>query len=264
MSAPTSTVSTSSRSILELQDIYMQFGGLTALANISYEVPRSIIQGVIGPNGAGKSTLFNCITGVLQATSGRVLYEETLLNGKLPHQIAKLGISRTFQHVAIFNAMSVLENVMLGRHPKTRAGFWATGLRLPGMPREEKLIKEKALHFLDFVGLGQEADLPAGSLPLGKQKILEIARALATEPQLLLLDEPAGGLNMRETEDLGELIEAICRQGITVMLVEHDMNLIMDVSHRILVLHYGERLASGTPREIKDNPQVIEAYLGEE
>lgn len=249
---------------LSLHDIHMQFGGVTALHNISYDIPRTIIQGVIGPNGAGKSTLFNCITGVLQPTSGRVVYEDVVLNGKPPHKIARLGISRTFQHVALFNSMTVLENVMLGRHPKTKSGFWATGLRLPGMPREERLIREKALHFLDFVGLSGESNLPAGSLPLGKQKILEIARALATEPQLLLLDEPAGGLNMRETEDLGELIQEICGQGITVMLVEHDMNLIMEISHRILVLHYGEALASGTPREIKDNPQVIEAYLGEE
>lgn len=241
----------------------MQFGGVTALRNISYEIPHGIIQGVIGPNGAGKSTLFNCITGVLHPTMGRAVYEGVVLTGKPPHKIARLGISRTFQHVALFSSMTVLENVMLGRHPKSKAGFWATGLRFPGMPREEKEIRERALHFLDFVGLAKEANHPAGSLPLGKQKILEVARAMATEPQLLLLDEPAGGLNMRETENLGELIQEICGQGITVMLVEHDMNLIMEISQRILVLHYGETLASGTPREIKDNPQVIEAYLGE-
>ncbi len=252
-----------SSTALTLENIHMQFGGVTALRNISYEIPRGIIQGVIGPNGAGKSTLFNCITGVLQPTAGQAVYEGEVLTGMPPHKIAHLGISRTFQHVALFNSMTVLENIMLGRHPKSKAGFWATGLRLPGMPREEKDIHEKAWHYLNFVGLGRQGEHPAGSLPLGKQKMLEIARALATEPKLLLLDEPAGGLNMRETENLGELIQEICGQGVTVMLVEHDMNLIMEISQRILVLHYGETLASGTPREIKDNPQVIEAYLGE-
>ncbi len=159
--------------------------------------------------------------------------------------------------------MTVLENVMLGRHPRTRSGFWAAGLRFPGMRREEDKIAAAAREHLDFVSLADEASLPAGSLPLGKQKILEIARALATEPTLLLLDEPAGGLNMRETEDLGAVIQRIREMGTTVMLVEHDMNLVMDVSDRILVLHYGEYLASGTPAEIKDHPAVIEAYLGE-
>jgi branched-chain amino acid transport system ATP-binding protein len=164
--------------------------------------------------------------------------------------------------VALFQHMSVLETVMLGRHPRTRCGFFATGFRLPGMRREERQIGDSAMEYLDFVGLADSAHQPAGSLPLGRQKILEIARALATEPRLLLLDEPAGGLNMRETEDLGELIQRIRREEITVMLVEHDMNLIMDISDRVLVLHYGEFLASGAPAEIKDHEGVVEAYLG--
>ena len=160
--------------------------------------------------------------------------------------------------------MTVLENVMMGRHPRTRSGFFAAGLRLPGMRSEERLIRAGALEYLDFVGLAGCAKVEAGTLPLGKQKILEIARALATEPRLVLLDEPAGGLNMKETEELGELIQGIRELGVTVMLVEHDMNLIMDISDSVLVLHYGQVLASGTPGEIKENEAVIEAYLGAE
>ena len=249
--------------LLELHDVRMQFGGVTALKDIRYDVSPGIIQAVIGPNGAGKTTLFHCISGLLRPTSGYVALEGNRISGLDPHQIAYRGISRTFQHVALFKSMTVLENVMVGRHPRTRSGFWATGFRFPGMRREESRIMEEARYHLDFVGLSAEARLQAGTLPLGKQKILEIARALATSPRLLLLDEPAGGLNMRETEELGELIQRICRNGITIMLVEHDMNLIMEISERILVLYYGGQLASGTPKEIKDNPEVVKAYLGE-
>jgi branched-chain amino acid transport system ATP-binding protein len=240
----------------------MRFGGVTALRSIHYSVPSGIIQGVIGPNGAGKTTLFHCVSGLLQPSSGTVTFNGESINGLPPHRIARRGISRTFQHVALFQHMSVLENVMVGRHPRTRSGFFSTGFRLPAMRREERRIAEASLGYLDFVGLADSAQLAAGALPLGRQKVLEIARGLATEPRLLLLDEPAGGLNMRETEVLGELIQKIRGEGITVMLVEHDMNLIMDISDRVLVLRYGEYLASGTPSEIKDNPDVIEAYLG--
>jgi branched-chain amino acid transport system ATP-binding protein len=245
-----------------MHDVHMQFGGITALKGIRYDVPPGLIQAVIGPNGAGKTTLFHCISGMLKPTSGQIFFDGQRIDGMLPHRIARFGISRTFQHVALFKSMSVLENVMLGRHPKTRSGFWSTGLRFPAMRREEKRILEEAKSYLDFVGLADTPDLPAGALPLGQQKILEIARALATEPRLILLDEPAGGLNMRETEDLGALIQRICTLGTTVMLVEHDMNLIMEISHRILVLNFGGHLATGTPDEIKDHPAVIEAYLG--
>lgn len=256
-------VETPARPILELRDLQMRFGGVTALKGISASVEPRIIQAVIGPNGAGKTTLFHCISGLLNPTSGQILFQEAPIGGLPPHRIAGLGISRTFQHVALFKSMTVLENVMLGRHPRTRSGFWATGLRLPGMRREERRIKEEARTYLDLVGLGDQAERPAGSLPLGRQKILEIARALSTEPRLILLDEPAGGLNMRETEELGELIQRIAEDGVTVLLVEHDMNLVMEISHRVLVIHYGERLAEGTPDKIKDHPAVIEAYLGE-
>lgn len=249
--------------LLSIRDLTMQFGGITALKSIGYDVPPGIVQALIGPNGAGKTTLFHCISGLLQPTSGFVSFAGEKISGLTPHEIASRGISRTFQHVALFKSMSVFENVMVGRHPRTRSGFWATGFRIPGMLREERRIREEAESYLDFVGLGADAELEAGTLPLGKQKILEIARALATEPRLLLLDEPAGGLNMKETEELGELIRRICSKGITVMLVEHDMNLIMEISERILVLCYGSRLASGTPKEIKDNPEVVKAYLGE-
>jgi branched-chain amino acid transport system ATP-binding protein len=249
--------------ILELREVQMQFGGVTALRGISYGIPSGIIQAVIGPNGAGKTTLFHCVSGLLSPTSGEILFRGRPIGGLLPHRIAELGISRTFQHVALFKSMTVFENVMLGRHPRTRSGFWATGLRFPSMRREERRIAQEAMYYLDFVGLADEAELPAGALPLGKQKILEIARALATEPSLVLLDEPAGGLNMRETEELGDLIRRISETGTTVALVEHDMNLVMEISHRVLVIHYGEHLATGTPDEIKDHPAVIEAYLGE-
>lgn len=252
-----------SSSLLQLEDVRMHFGGVTALKGISYDVPADIIQAVIGPNGAGKTTLFHCVSGLLQPTEGTVSFQGAPISGLLPHEIAERGVSRTFQHVALFKTMTVLENVMVGRHPRSHHGFWSTGLRFPGMRREERHILKTAMSYLDFVGLADEAGLEAGTLPLGKQKILEIARALATEPRLLLLDEPAGGLNMRETEDLGELIQRICGTGTTVMLVEHDMNLVMEISERILVLYYGQVLASGTPGEIKDNPEVIKAYLGE-
>ncbi len=260
----TSTAAPSQDPILRLKDVRMQFGGVTALKGIQYDVPSGIVQSIIGPNGAGKTTLLNCISGVLHPTEGRILFRGEPVDGLPPHRIAQRGLSRTFQHVALFGQMSVLENVMVGRHTRTRAGFWAAGLRIPAMRREEAKIREAARAWLQFVGLEKEADLPAGALPLGKQKILEIARALATDPVLLLLDEPAGGLNTRETEELGELIGRIRDRGVTVILVEHDMNLVMNISDRILVLYYGRPLASGVPEEIKENPEVIQAYLGDE
>ncbi|SMC20910.1 amino acid/amide ABC transporter ATP-binding protein 1, HAAT family [Desulfacinum hydrothermale DSM 13146] len=250
--------------ILTLQDVHMRFGGVTALKGIHYQVPRGIVQSIIGPNGAGKTTLLNCISGVLHPSEGVISFLGRSVESEPPHRIAALGMSRTFQHVALFPRMSVLENVMVGRHVRTRSGFWAVGLRTPTMRREEAAIGREAKAWLDFVGLADAAHLEAGALPLGKQKILEIARALATDPALLLLDEPAGGLNARETEELGELIQRIQARGITVILVEHDMNLVMSVSERILVLYYGQPLASGAPDEIKEDPQVIQAYLGDE
>ncbi|MGC9966077.1 MAG: ABC transporter ATP-binding protein [Syntrophobacteraceae bacterium] len=250
--------------VLRIEGLEKRFGGVAALQGIDYAVPGGIIQAVIGPNGAGKTTLFNCISGVIKPSNGGISFNGGRIEGLPPHKIAGLGISRTFQHVALFKKMTVLENVMLGRHSRTRSGFLATGFRFPGMRSEEKGIRQKAFEYLDFVRLAQVAGLEAGTLPLGKQKTLEIARALAVEPRLILIDEPAGGLNMRETEELGDLIQQIKQLGVTVLLVEHDMNLIMEISDRILVLNYGEALASGTPAEIKENSAVIEAYLGME
>ena len=258
----TTAASQTDAPILRIEGLEMRFGGVAALQAIDYEVPEGIIQAVIGPNGAGKTTLFNCISGIVDPTKGTISLEGRRIEGLAPHKIAEYGVSRTFQHVALFKRMTVLENVMVARHPRTRRGFLATGFRLPGTRFEEKRIREKALEYLDLVRLTELAGLDAGTLPLGKQKILEIARALATEPRLILLDEPAGGLNMRETEELGDLIQQIRNLGVTVLLVEHDMTLIMEISERILVLNYGEVLASGTPAEIKENSAVIEAYLG--
>ncbi len=248
--------------ILKLEEVTKQFGGVTALNGVSYEIPQGIIQALIGPNGAGKTTLFNCISGMFSPTSGRIFFDGVRIDGLAAHQIASMGISRTFQHVALFKNMTVLENVMIGRHLKSRSGFISCGFRLPYMRNEERMIIEKARQFLDYVGLSQEEKMMAGSLPLGKQKILEIARALATEPRLILLDEPAGGLNTSETEQLGELIERIKQLGITVLIVEHDMNLVMERSDRVLVLNHGTVLTSGTPQEVKNNEKVIEVYLG--
>jgi len=261
---PTTPDSPTGDPLLQLVDIRMHFGGVTALKSVKYDVPEGVIQSVIGPNGAGKTTLLHCVSGLLEPSGGRVLFLGEEIQGRPPHRIARLGLSRTFQHVALFQKMSVLENVMVGRHPRTRSGFWAAGLRWPGMMSEERRIREAAEATLAFVGLSDLADRPAGSLPLGQQKMLEIARALATEPRLLLLDEPAGGLNTRETEELGGLIQKIREKGVTIVLVEHDMNLVMEISDRIVVLHYGRILASGSPGEIKDNPEVIQAYLGED
>lgn len=250
--------------ILEVKELGKSFGGVEALHNVSFSVPQGIVQAIIGPNGAGKTTLLNCVSGIIKPSQGKISFLGKSIETLPPHKIAALGVSRTFQNVALFKRMSVIENVTVGRHIRTRAGFLSCTLRLPSMRREERKIFEKSREWLEFVGLADEMGKEAGSLPLGKQKLLEIARALATEPKLLLLDEPAGGLNTSETEQLGELIESIKKLGITVLLIEHDMNLVMEKSDYIVVLHYGKLLAGGTPQEIKKNPRVIEVYLGKE
>jgi len=250
--------------VLKIQDIQKYFGGLRAVDGLSFSVPEGQIKSVIGPNGAGKTTLFNLITGVFPPTRGRFEFAGQILNGLKPHEIARLGISRTFQNLELFPNMNSLENVMLGCHTHTAAGIFRAGLRLPGMREEEKRIREKALEELRFMGLEGKALLGAKSLPLGEQKMLEIARALAAQPRLLLLDEPAAGLNIRETEALSENILRIRDRGITVMLVEHDMSLVMGISDEVLVLNYGRMIAEGKPREIQRNSEVIAAYLGEE
>jgi branched-chain amino acid transport system ATP-binding protein len=249
--------------ILDLKGITMVFGGLTALEDVSVSLKKGAITGIIGPNGAGKTTLFNIISGIYLQTSGEVRFEDKNISGFMPERLAALGLVRTFQNVELFGEMTVLENVLVGLHTKSSSGFVSCALKLPGQIREERGTKEKGLQWLEYVGMADLAQMRAASLPFGKGRLLEIARALAVEPRLMLLDEPAAGLNSRETLELAALIRRIREAGITVALVEHDMDLVMDVCDSVIVLNLGRKLAEGTPREIQENPEVINAYLGE-
>ncbi len=248
--------------LLELDSVSRHFGGLKAVQNVSFSVEEKCITAVIGPNGAGKTTLFNCISGSLPLTSGKITFRGTSISGMKPHQIAYQGILRTFQNVKIAGHMSVLENVMIGRHTKSSAGFFAGLLNLPKTWREEKSIREEAYEYLSVTGIADLAGIEVANLPFGKQRAVEFARALAAEPVLLLLDEPASGLNMYETEELADLILTIKERGISVLLVEHDMSLVMDISDTISVLNFGSLIASGTPDEVQKNEDVIKIYLG--
>ena len=249
--------------MLRLNGITKMFGGLTALEDVSLEVQKGSITGVIGPNGAGKTTLFNIVTGLYTQTSGTVYLGEKNISFFAAEALAPLGLVRTFQNVELFGRMTVLENVMVGLHTKSSSGIVSCAFKLPWQIREEKQVREKAMHWLEFTGLADEAGITANNLPFGKGRLLEIARTLAVEPQLILMDEPAAGLNSLETAELAGLIRKIRESGITIALVEHDMELVMDVCDSIIVLNLGKLLAVGTPREIQENPAVIAAYLGD-
>jgi branched-chain amino acid transport system ATP-binding protein len=247
---------------LELSEVSLSFGGLLAVNDVSFGVMPGLVKAVIGPNGAGKTTLFNLITGFLSPQRGRIVFQGEEIQGQPAHSVASRGIGRTFQLVQLFDHMTVLENVMVGRHRLSRAGLLSGALRLPWTRREEAGIRERAWEALEFVGLADRAGQPAAVLPLGLKRLLEIARTLASEPTLLFLDEPASGLDRVETERLGEMILALRDRGLTVVLVEHDMSLTMEVADDIAVLNYGRLIAEGPPRAIQQHPEVIAAYLG--
>jgi len=248
--------------ILSLRGVIKRFGGLTAVDDVSFEVPKGEVFALIGPNGAGKTTLFNCITGMFAPTAGAVVFEGRNISGTKPHKTAQLGIARTFQNIRLFEYMTALDNVKVGCHVRMRAQLWDSLLHTPLFHREEREVAERAMEQLQFVGIESRADDFARNLAYGQQRRLEIARALATEPHLLLLDEPAAGFTPQEKVELMALVQKIIDKGITVFLIEHDMRVVMEASQRIAVLDHGEKIAEGTPNEVRNNQRVIEAYLG--
>jgi len=249
--------------ILQVEGLEKRFGGVIAVNGIDFKVEPHQIKAIIGPNGAGKTTIFNLITGIYLPTSGMIKFKQDRINGLKPHLIAKKGISRTFQNVQVFENMLVLENVMVGRHCRTRAELFAVIMNLKRSRVEEKKIYDYSLEMLSFVGLEDKKNEIASNLTFQQQKLLEFARALATEPDLLLLDEPAAGLSVSETDEMIQLIYRIREIGITILLVEHDMDLVMEVSDEVIVLNSGKIIAEGTPRQIQNDKAVIAAYLGE-
>jgi branched-chain amino acid transport system ATP-binding protein len=249
--------------ILKLHEITKHFGGIAAVEDVEFEVKTGSIVALIGPNGAGKTTLFNIITGALSPNQGTIIYKGQDMTGNKPYQMASAGITRTFQNLQLFGGMTVLENVMAGAYLKGKKGFLQSFYTLPRKCREEKRIRTEALALLEEIGLAEMAGLPASALPFGKQRLLEIARALASEPSLILFDEPAAGLNVVETENLTNYLKHL-KDKTSMILIEHDMETVMEAADRIVVLDFGRVIAKGTPAEIQANPEVIKAYLGED